>query len=226
MPRKLLQKLKKTLDEMEQVAGKQWEAITKYRDQPYSPLPLMSLNFSLQTMQTLCHRENVEWLLELGSNHVKSANWSKDPWAIVVTMTRNIDKNRMDGLPDGKHAFDTLNKVVLDLFPGATLANRKPQSKFRFTRIPTQHSDGLPMDNGLLYHYIRKHPNFENVRFSLTPRFERSRPLKPGQVARTKFTKTVICEIFDTETGAIAKKCLGSVVKFDGTPATCKKFVF
>ncbi|PFH48267.1 hypothetical protein AMATHDRAFT_5982 [Amanita thiersii Skay4041] len=106
-------------------------------------------------------------------------------------MTRNIDKNRTDGLPDGKNAFDTLNEVVLDLFPGATLANRKPRSKLRFTRIPTQHSDGLPMDNGLLYHYIRKHPNFENVRFSLTPRFERPRPLKPGQVARLEFTKTV-----------------------------------
>ncbi|PFH44742.1 hypothetical protein AMATHDRAFT_10998 [Amanita thiersii Skay4041] len=91
--------------------------------------------------------ENVEWLLELGSNHVKSANWSKDPRAIVVTMTRNIDKNRMDGLPNGKNAFDTLNEVVLDLFPGATLANRKPRSKLCFTRIPTQHSNGLPMDN-------------------------------------------------------------------------------
>ncbi|PFH46920.1 hypothetical protein AMATHDRAFT_7260 [Amanita thiersii Skay4041] len=106
-------------------------------------------------------------------------------------MTRNIDKNRTDDLPDSKNAFDALNEAVLDLFPGATLANRKPQSKLRFTRIPVQHSDGLPMDNGLLYHYIRKHPNFENVRFSLTPRFERSRPLKPGQVARTEFTKTV-----------------------------------
>ncbi|PFH53039.1 hypothetical protein AMATHDRAFT_1472 [Amanita thiersii Skay4041] len=106
-------------------------------------------------------------------------------------MTRNIDRNRTDDLPDGKKTFEALNKAVLDLFPGATLANRKPRSKFRFTRIPTQHSDGLPMDNGLLYHYIRKHPNFENVRFSLTPRFERSRPLKPGQVTRTEFTKTV-----------------------------------
>ncbi|PFH44685.1 hypothetical protein AMATHDRAFT_11180 [Amanita thiersii Skay4041] len=124
-------------------------------------------------------------------------------------MTRNIDKNRTDDLPDGKKAFEALNEAVLDLFPGATLANRKPRSKLRFTRIPTQHSDGLPMDNGLLYHYIRKHPNFENVRFSLTPRFERSHPLKPGQVAKTEFTKTVVCEIFDTETGAVAKKCLG-----------------
>ncbi|PFH44998.1 hypothetical protein AMATHDRAFT_10245 [Amanita thiersii Skay4041] len=125
--------------------------------------------------------ENVEWLLELGSNHIKSANWSKDPKAIVVTMTRNIDKDRTDDLPDGKAAFDTLKEVVMDLFPGSTLANRKPRSKLKFTRVPTQHSDGLPMDNGLLYHYIRKHPNFENVHFSLTPRFERPHPLKPGQ---------------------------------------------
>ncbi|PFH44763.1 hypothetical protein AMATHDRAFT_10940 [Amanita thiersii Skay4041] len=135
--------------------------------------------------------ENVEWLLELGSNNVKSVNWSKDPHAIVITMTRDIDKNRVDELPDGKNAFDALKEAVLDLFPGATLANRKPRSKLRFTRIPLQHSDGLPMDNGLLYHYIRKHPNFENVRFSLTPRFECPRPLKPGQTARTEFTKTV-----------------------------------
>ncbi|PFH46605.1 hypothetical protein AMATHDRAFT_7620 [Amanita thiersii Skay4041] len=31
--------------------------------------------------------ENVEWLLALGSNHVKTANWSKDPKAIMVTVT-------------------------------------------------------------------------------------------------------------------------------------------
>ncbi|PFH45802.1 hypothetical protein AMATHDRAFT_8646 [Amanita thiersii Skay4041] len=67
--------------------------------------------------------ENIEWLIELGSNHVKSANWSKDPKAIVVTMTCNINKNRVDELPDGKVAFDALQEVVLDLFPGATLAN-------------------------------------------------------------------------------------------------------
>ncbi|PFH46040.1 hypothetical protein AMATHDRAFT_8306 [Amanita thiersii Skay4041] len=135
--------------------------------------------------------ENVEWLIKLGSNHVKSTNWSKDPKAIVVTMTRNIDKDQTDGLPDGKATFEALQEVVLDLFPGATLANRKPRSKLKFTRVPMQHSDSLPMDNGLLYHYIHKHPTFENVRFSLTPRFERPRPLKPGQTARTEFTKTV-----------------------------------
>ncbi|PFH44750.1 hypothetical protein AMATHDRAFT_10980 [Amanita thiersii Skay4041] len=99
--------------------------------------------------------ENMEWLLALGSNHVKTANWSKDPKAIVVTMTRNIDKNRADDLPDGETAFNALREVVLDLFPDATLANQKPRSKLRFPRVPTQHSDGLPMDNGLLYHYLR-----------------------------------------------------------------------
>ncbi|PFH45258.1 hypothetical protein AMATHDRAFT_9632 [Amanita thiersii Skay4041] len=125
--------------------------------------------------------ENVEWLLALGSNHVKSANWSKDPKAIVVTMTHNIDKNRENNLPDGKTAFEALCKVVLDLFLDATLANRKPRSKLRFPRVPLQHSDGLPMDNGLLYHYLCKHPNFENIRFSLTPQFERQHPLRPGQ---------------------------------------------
>ncbi|PFH45169.1 hypothetical protein AMATHDRAFT_9851 [Amanita thiersii Skay4041] len=169
--------------------------------------------------------ENVEWLLELGSNHVKSANWSKDPRAIVISMTRNIDKNRTDDLPDGKKAFEALNEAVLDLFPGSTLANRKPRSKFRFTRIPTQHSDGLPMDNGLLYHYIRKHPNFENVRFSLTPRFERSRPLKPGQITRPEFTKTVVCESSSTTHRRRAKNSFfermktREIVKFanDGT---------
>ncbi|PFH44666.1 hypothetical protein AMATHDRAFT_11230 [Amanita thiersii Skay4041] len=98
--------------------------------------------------------KNVEWLLKLGSNHVKLANWSKDPKAIIVTMTRNIDKNRNNGLPDGKAAFDALQEVVLDLFPGATLANRKPRLKLKFPRVPMQHSNGLPMDNGLLYHYI------------------------------------------------------------------------
>ncbi|PFH47034.1 hypothetical protein AMATHDRAFT_7134 [Amanita thiersii Skay4041] len=116
--------------------------------------------------------ENVEWLLALGSNHVKSANWSKDPKAIVVTMTQNIDQNRENDLPDGRVAFEALREVVLDLFLDTTLANRKPRSKLQFPRVPLQHSDGLPMDNGLLYHYLRKHPNFENIRFSLTPRFE------------------------------------------------------
>ncbi|PFH46677.1 hypothetical protein AMATHDRAFT_7515 [Amanita thiersii Skay4041] len=67
--------------------------------------------------------ENVEWLLALGSNHIKSAAWSKDPKAIVVTMTCNIDKNREDDLPDGKNAFEALHEVVLDLFPDATLAS-------------------------------------------------------------------------------------------------------
>ncbi|PFH44968.1 hypothetical protein AMATHDRAFT_10327 [Amanita thiersii Skay4041] len=67
--------------------------------------------------------ENVEWLLALGSNHIKSAAWSKDPKAIVVTMTHNIDKNREDDLPDGKNAFKALHEVVLDLFPDATLAS-------------------------------------------------------------------------------------------------------
>ncbi|PFH45609.1 hypothetical protein AMATHDRAFT_8926 [Amanita thiersii Skay4041] len=165
--------------------------------------------------------ENVEWLLALGSNHVKSANWSKDPKAIVVTMTRNIDKNRENNLPDGKAAFEALRKVVLDLFPEVVLANRKPRSKLHFLRVPIQHSDGLPFDNGLLYHYIHKHPCFENVRFSLTPRFERPCPLKPGQVEKPTYTKTMICEIFDTETGSVAKKCLGSVVKFDNNPSIC-----
>ncbi|PFH45563.1 hypothetical protein AMATHDRAFT_8982 [Amanita thiersii Skay4041] len=155
--------------------------------------------------------KNIEWLLELGSNHIKSANWSKDPKAIVISMTRNIDKNRTDRLLDGKAAFNTLQEVVLDLFPSATLANRKPRSKLKFHQVPTQHSDGLPMDNGLLYHYIRKHPNFKNVHFSLTPCFERPCPLKPGQMARTEFTKTVICKVFDTKMGLVAKKCLGSL---------------
>ncbi|PFH45865.1 hypothetical protein AMATHDRAFT_8554 [Amanita thiersii Skay4041] len=170
--------------------------------------------------------ENVEWLLNLGSNHVKLANWSKDPKAIIVTMVWNIDKNRTDDLPDGKAAYDVLQEVVLDLFLGATLANRKPQSKLKFMRVLTQHSDGLPMDNGLLYHYIRKHPNFEDIRFSLTPRFEHPRPTKPGQIPRLEYTKTVICEIFDMEMGAVTKKCLGSMVKFDSNPSTCEKFIF
>ncbi|PFH45241.1 hypothetical protein AMATHDRAFT_9667 [Amanita thiersii Skay4041] len=170
--------------------------------------------------------KNVEWLLELGSNHVKSANWSKDPKAIIVMMMRNIDKNQTDDLQDGKATFEVLQEVILDLFPGATLANRKPWSNLKFTRVLMQHSDGLPMDNGLLYHYIHKHPNFENVRFSLMPRFECPRPLKPGQVTRANFTKTVVCEVFDTEMGTVAKKCLGSVVKFDSNPAMCKKFIF
>ncbi|PFH44909.1 hypothetical protein AMATHDRAFT_10453 [Amanita thiersii Skay4041] len=170
--------------------------------------------------------ENVKWLLALGSNHVKSANWSKDPKAIIVTMTCNIVKNREDDLPDGKEAFEALKEVVLDLFPDATLANRKLRSKFKFSRVPVQHSDGLPMDNGLLYHYIRKHLNFENVHFSLTPCFERSQPLKPDQKPRPEFTKTVVCEVFDTETGSVAKKCLGSNVKFDNNPSICEKFIF
>ncbi|PFH47526.1 hypothetical protein AMATHDRAFT_6648 [Amanita thiersii Skay4041] len=168
--------------------------------------------------------ENVEWLLKLGSNHIKSVTWSKDPKAIIVTMTRNIDKNRTDDLPDGKAAFDALQEVVLDLFPEATLANRNPRSKLKFLRVPLQHSDRLPMDNGLLYHYIRKHPNFKTVRFLLTPCFEHLCPLKPGQTPRTEYTRMVVCEIFDTETGSVAKKCLNQaktkrIVKYakDGT---------
>ncbi|PFH48055.1 hypothetical protein AMATHDRAFT_6187 [Amanita thiersii Skay4041] len=168
--------------------------------------------------------KNVEWLLILGSNHVKSANWSKDPKAIIVTMVWNINKNRTDDLPDGKAAYDTLQEVVMDLFPGATLANRKPRSKLKFMRVLTQHSDGLPMDNGLLYHYIRKHPNFKNVHFSLTLRFECPRPPKPGQTPRPEYTKTVICKVFDMETGAVTKKCLGSTVWSNSTvtPAPAK----
>ncbi|PFH45214.1 hypothetical protein AMATHDRAFT_9746 [Amanita thiersii Skay4041] len=163
--------------------------------------------------------KNVEWLINLGSNHIKTANWSKDPKAIIITMTHNIDKNREDGLPDGKEAFDTLQEVALDLFPDATLANHKPRSKLKFSRVLTQHSDGLPMDNGLLYHYIRKHPNFENIHFSLTPHFEHLHPLKPNQKPRVEYTKMVVCEVFDTKTGLVAKKCLGSVIKFDNNPS-------
>ncbi|PFH51199.1 hypothetical protein AMATHDRAFT_3200 [Amanita thiersii Skay4041] len=170
--------------------------------------------------------KNVEWLICLGSNHIKSANWLKDLKAIIIMMTCNINKNREDNLPDGKEAFNTLQEVILDLFPDATLANCKPRSKLKFPRVPMQHSDGLPMDNGLLYHYLRKHLNFENVRFSLTPHFECPCPLKPGQKQRVEYTKTVVCKIFNTETGLVAKKCLGSVVKFDNNPSVCEKFIF
>ncbi|PFH47336.1 hypothetical protein AMATHDRAFT_6843 [Amanita thiersii Skay4041] len=77
--------------------------------------------------------ENVEWLLVLGSNHIKSANWSKDPKAIVVTMTCNIDKNREDNLLDGKEAFNTLQEVMLDLFLDMTLANPSPWTMASYT---------------------------------------------------------------------------------------------
>jgi len=158
--------------------------------------------------------------------------------AVINDVNAVLKKDKYEGLVKeillGLHCHVTIifdraiegeiRSVALDYILGKFNTNRddvhqleRPTiSILKFTAVPTVTNDGRQVSEDLAYSFLRKHPEWKDVRITEKPRFIRPKH-NPDSLCATFQVK-----VEDTLKASVAKKLLSTSVTFAGITRRCQ----